>query len=116
MNLLDRIKVGIRLLILGWKIKYGYKYFLRRKYPIITDKAIEVTINRHAELLTEILGIRVSVNKYVLRSVMRMNEKFGLPYCPCRLERTLDTICPCKYHVKEIIKYGRCRCGLFFIK
>lgn len=30
-------------------------------------------------------------------------------YCPCRLNKTKDTICPCK----EMIENNKCHCGLF---
>ncbi len=33
-------------------------------------------------------------------------------YCPCRLERTPDTLCPCK-EFREQTEIGECHCGRF---
>lgn len=33
-------------------------------------------------------------------------------YCPCRLERTLETKCPCK-EFREQTKEGECHCGAY---
>ena len=33
-------------------------------------------------------------------------------YCPCRIERTPDTKCPCK-EFREQTSEGECHCGMF---
>ena len=33
-------------------------------------------------------------------------------YCPCRLERTKDTLCPCK-EFRDQTAEGECHCGRF---
>jgi ferredoxin-thioredoxin reductase catalytic subunit len=33
----------------------------------------------------------------------------GVRYCPCRLEKTLDSVCPCL----EFRTTNHCHCGLF---
>ena len=33
-------------------------------------------------------------------------------YCPCRLERTLETKCPCK-EFREQTTEGECHCGAY---
>lgn len=33
-------------------------------------------------------------------------------YCPCRIEKTPDTKCPCK-EFKEQTSEGECHCGMF---
>lgn len=38
--------------------------------------------------------------------------KSNLGFCPCRLEHTTDTKCPCKEFRDQKIE-GECNCGLF---
>ncbi len=57
----------------------------------------------------------------VLRGLTRNKERFGEPYCPCRLrsgepEKDRIIICPCIYHDKEIEETGKCHCSLYFKK
>ena len=35
--------------------------------------------------------------------------KINNGYCPCQIEKTQDTICPCK----PLKKYGICHCNLY---
>ena len=39
-------------------------------------------------------------------------DKYGDMYCPCQLNQTENTLCPCKYMREQ----GACRCGLFIRK
>ncbi len=39
----------------------------------------------------------------------RNKEKYGEKYCPCKIEHTADTICPCR----EYRETGECHCKLF---
>lgn len=41
---------------------------------------------------------------------IKIKENDG--YCPCLLERTKDTKCPCK-EFREINEPGYCTCGLY---
>ena len=55
----------------------------------------------------------------VIRGLVRNKEKFGRPYCPCRLrsgdeEKDRAIECPCIYHKEEIVKDGHCHCELYF--
>ncbi|MBN1167078.1 MAG: ferredoxin:thioredoxin reductase [Methanospirillaceae archaeon] len=55
----------------------------------------------------------------VLKGLVRNLEKYGEPYCPCRIrtgdhEKDKDIICPCVFHKDEIRDQGRCHCNLFF--
>ena len=57
----------------------------------------------------------------VIRGLVRNKEKFGRPYCPCRLrsgdeERDRAIECPCIYHKDEIAKEGHCHCLLYYKK
>jgi len=70
----------------------------------------------HAKKISELLGKKVEVNPKIIPLVIKKIEDYGKPYCPCRVERNERAICPCFWHVDELRKYGRCRCGLFFVK
>lgn len=55
----------------------------------------------------------------VIRGLVRNKNKFGRPYCPCRLrsgdeEKDRAIECPCIYHKDEIADQGSCHCRLFF--
>ena len=48
----------------------------------------------------------------VLRTIegLRRNfKKYGAAYCPCKIERIEENICPCKEHLTT----GKCICGLY---
>lgn len=59
----------------------------------------------------------INVNYKSLDSICAMLQlnidKHGFPYCPCTSEKNSDNICPCKYHMDEIVNNGRCHCNLF---
>ena len=38
-------------------------------------------------------------------------DKYGDMYCPCQLQQTPETVCPCRYMREQ----GACRCGLFMV-
>ncbi len=67
----------------------------------------------YSRKLSEVLGRKVEVNYKLIPLLVKRVEDFGKPYCPCRTEISEKTVCPCVYHVEELRKYGRCRCGLF---
>jgi ferredoxin-thioredoxin reductase catalytic subunit len=57
----------------------------------------------------------------VIKGLVRNKEKFGRPYCPCRLrsgdeEKDRAIECPCVHHKEEIAHQGHCHCNLFFAK
>jgi ferredoxin-thioredoxin reductase catalytic subunit len=48
----------------------------------------------------------------------RNYEKYGEPYCPCRIvsgdkQKDAVFICPCEQHHKEIEENGHCKCNLY---
>ena len=47
--------------------------------------------------------------KRIRKGLDRNKEKYGEKYCPCRLDHTPDTICPCL----EYRETGECHCKLF---
>lgn len=70
----------------------------------------------HARKISKLIGKEVVVNPKVIPLIIKQIEDYGKPYCPCRVERSERTICPCFWHVNELMRYGRCKCGLFIIK
>ena len=54
-------------------------------------------------IVSEYLGRKTDFDYYIYGEIVR---KGG---CICRFK----TPCPCPYHIKELEKYGRCKCGLF---
>lgn len=49
----------------------------------------------------------------VLNGLNKNIEKYGFPYCPCRIQKIFDFICPCIYANNEINGNGSCKCHLF---
>ncbi len=57
------------------------------------------------------MGIKVSENKELVASIKaKLKENAG--FCPCRLEQSEDTKCPCKEFREQ--ESGECHCGLFY--
>lgn len=55
----------------------------------------------------------------VIRGLARNEERFGVPYCPCRirsgdLEKDKKIVCPCVYHQDELDQAGHCTCNFFY--
>lgn len=86
------------------------------KHRIELYNDLKKRYEEHSVGLSKSLGKEVVVNHKVIPLIIKSIEEFGKPYCPCRVEKNEKTICPCHYHVEEIQKYGRCRCGLFQLK
>jgi len=58
----------------------------------------------YTRLLSDYVGREVDFDYYIHGLIVRNGG-----YCICRFK----TPCPCPYHIKELKKYGRCKCGLF---
>jgi ferredoxin-thioredoxin reductase catalytic subunit len=91
----------------------GYQLVVKKR---LTKEEWIKAIHQHAKELSKKLGEEVLVNKRVLEAEIKKWEREGLPYCVCRFEKKPSTICPCTYHIDELKKYGRCKCGLFWTK
>ncbi len=59
-------------------------------------------------------GVEISKeNKELIPEGLERNkQKHGARYCPCRISRTSENICPCK----EMRETKKCCCGLFITK
>jgi ferredoxin-thioredoxin reductase catalytic chain len=55
-----------------------------------------------------------SLLENVLKALNMKQEKFGEYYCPCRIQRIPENICPCKWASDEIAKVGHCHCRIFY--
>lgn len=57
------------------------------------------------------MKFRLTNNKRLLET-LRQGFKQNGGYCPCKLNRNDDNICPCT----EFIETGVCHCGLFIVE
>jgi len=86
------------------------------KHRIELYNRLKKQYEEHARKISKLLGKDVVVNPKIIPLIIKRIEDFGKPYCPCRTERNEKTICPCFWHVDELKRYGRCKCGLFITK
>lgn len=81
----------------NWRENSPQLNLIKEKYPrlmyAVHNK--DIMINDDVELVKEILS--------------RLKDS---PFCPCRIEHTPDTKCPCK-EFREQTTEGECHCGLF---
>lgn len=49
----------------------------------------------------------------VAEGLFRNLKEHGAPYCPCRLTRNHEDICPCADAASDIAEKGHCKCQLF---
>lgn len=56
----------------------------------------------------------LKVVENIIKAENNLHQKFGEYYCPCRLQKIPDNICPCRHAQQEIEKDGKCHCQLFF--
>ena len=110
---MKNLKSKIKFFLSKNKIKYGKDYY---NSASTSETDIIATTYKHADMLSRILGLNVEVNPKVLKLVINSFYKYRKPYCPCRLRKTTENICPCIYHVEEILNNGRCKCGLFYVR
>ena len=72
----------------------------------------------HAKINGFQLNPDAKVVERIINGLLANEKKHGHRYCPCRRvsgDPKVDAkiICPCIYHKDEIVKDGRCYCGLF---
>ena len=56
--------------------------------------------------------VRLNDDKEMVRSIKEGLKRTG-GYCPCRIEKTPDTKCPCKEFRTETKVGETCHCGLY---
>ncbi len=73
----------------------------------------------YAESEDFILNPDIAHLEHTLNGILKMQEKTGLRYCPCRLlsgnpANDADLLCPCHFQIQGVWEAeGRCWCGLF---
>ena len=82
-------------------------------------KKIERFVESYALKSGYILNKNKEVLNIIINGLTKNKEKYGHPYCPCRIitgdeSKDKDKICPCKYHIEEIKTNGSCHCNLFY--
>ncbi len=58
------------------------------------------------------MKIKLSEDKELVAEIKKKLKENG-GYCPCRMEQTEDTKCPCK-EFREQAEAGECHCGLLY--
>lgn len=63
----------------------------------------------------------IEFTKYLIRSLLINQKRYGYWACPCRLasgkrEEDLDIICPCDYRDPDLKEFGACYCALYVSK
>lgn len=53
--------------------------------------------------------VNTEMEDMIVEGLSRNKALHGARYCPCKLERSIDNVCPCK----EFREEGHCHCGLF---
>lgn len=56
----------------------------------------------------------IKVVNNVIKGQNLLFTKLGKYYCPCKIKRTDENVCPCKDSKAEIERDGHCHCLLFF--
>jgi ferredoxin-thioredoxin reductase catalytic subunit len=52
-----------------------------------------------------------SHTRKIISGLEKNYKKYGYSYCPCRIDKIPDNICPCK----EFLETKNCICGLFIM-
>ena len=60
----------------------------------------------------------VQFTKWLIRSLILNERRYGYPACPCRLasggkQGDLDIVCPCDYRDADLSEYDACYCALY---
>jgi hypothetical protein len=95
-KIIRKLKLRIALDVLSHVL---YEEIMKRR-----NEGAPYILRLYTKLLSEHIRREIDFDYYIYGEIVR---KGG--YCICRFK----TPCPCKYHIKEIKKYGRCKCGLF---
>jgi len=87
----------------------------------ISEKTIDQVYERlkkHAESTGYYLNPDAKFTKYLIKSLLINQKRYGYWACPCRLasgkkEDDLDIICPCDYRDPDLNEFGACYCALY---
>ena len=96
----------------------------KKKYDFTLNE-FERKILRNMKKYADIKGYELNPDKklvnIIIKGLARNYRKYKAFYCPCRRvtgdpSKDRLIICPCTYHKEEIMKNGKCHCGLFVNK
>ena len=81
-------------------------------------------MDEEEKMLGRMLGkeIKMGIEEFAKRHGLRFGKKKNelikavirkKGFCPCRKERKSENLCPCEQALKDIMRNGKCLCGLF---
>lgn len=73
-------------------------------------------LEEHATSNGFMLNPDQNVVKSVIAGLIKNRQLYGDYYCPCRLRKDMQYVCPCASHKRDIQKQGKCTCNLFVRK
>jgi ferredoxin-thioredoxin reductase catalytic subunit len=90
----------------------------------ISEKTIDQVYKRlkkYAESTGYYLNPDAKFTKYLIRSLLINQKRYGYWACPCRLasgnrKEDADIICPCVYREPDVEEFGACYCALYVSK
>jgi len=73
------------------------------------EETKKMNIETEIEIFAEEHGLKFGEKKDELIKIIIKKEGF----CPCRKEKKQENLCPCEQALKDIMRNGKCLCGLF---
>jgi len=88
---------------------------------LIDLKKVRMRAERDAETYGYRLNPDPDFLNDLIEGLMKNEERYGYPSCPCRLATGIfvidrDIICPCYYRDLDVEEYGCCYCALYVRK
>jgi thioredoxin 1 len=97
----------------GFLNKPDFKRLIEEVFTDVLRQDIKSHLEAHAKKEGYKLNPEINRLNALLTALTRNKLIYGATYCPCRLKKIEENICPCLHHKEEIKKEGRCLCGLF---
>ena len=84
-----------------------------------TEEEVIMCIKKY-ELIAEKNGLMLNTDKTLVKQLIKglvlNEEKYGKRYCPCRVIKSDEVICPCVNFKIDVANNGHCNCSLFVKK
>ena len=86
--------------------------------PVSCENAeqLEVILEEYANNNGVALTSDKRKRNIILNGLLKSREKFGETYCPCRVKKVPENICPCDKMSEDVENQGMCHCNLFVRK
>jgi ferredoxin-thioredoxin reductase catalytic subunit len=81
--------------------------------PTNQEKELKEKLQEHANEKDIFLNKNLNTLNGVIKGLLKNKGKHGDIFCPCRIDKIQENICPCIHHLNEIKNQGRCACNLF---